>query len=137
MKAATRQTGLKGTSEKGISIFGLLYSHFPFYYPEENTKGLVIISGDSISLSFSKPSCQCPSLPVTCFLPKVGLSCFPSIPQGSFTSGAAVMSEVKQCLCVAKADYICTGSQMVTALNEEKGMWKTLQNSPEIQCIFL
>lgn len=63
--ATARQTGLKVKREKGILIFGLLYSHFSSYYPDEKTKGLVIISSDNIILSFSKPFCQCPSLPVT------------------------------------------------------------------------
>ena len=47
LNTSTRQTGLKSKERKGLIDFVLLYSHFSFYYPEENTKCLVVISSDN------------------------------------------------------------------------------------------
>lgn len=62
-------------------IFALLSSHFSFYYPEGNTKGLLAISSGNIFLSFSKQSNQCPSLPSTWFFEGRYVIFFFSIPK--------------------------------------------------------
>lgn len=51
-------------------------------------------------------------------------------------SAATVMSEVKVPLS-GKSYYLCIGSQRDIALDEKKGIWKSLQNFPETQFTFL